>query len=150
MCSSDLREHPDIALVLNMLGYWELRVGQLEVADQHLSEALGMRAHLVGDQDPSYGSSLLTLGSLRIQQQRFSEALLLAQRAEGLFSRDGGDKSWKRAMAETVEADALSGLGRRGEARRVAQKALAADWSAAMPQFRAQMQATIRRLGASP
>jgi tetratricopeptide (TPR) repeat protein len=109
-------DHPEIAIVLNTMGFGLTMAGDYGQADRYLQEGLAMRRRLFNDKTPEIASSLITLAVLRVAEDKFPEALELAQSARGIFTAALSADHWRTAVAESIEGAALTGLGRYAEA----------------------------------
>jgi tetratricopeptide (TPR) repeat protein len=109
-------DHPDIAIVLNVMGFGLTMSGDYELADRYLQEGLAMRRRLFSDKTPEIASSLMMLAVLRVAEGKYPEALELSQNARSIFTASLSADHWRTAIAESIEGAALTGLGRYGEA----------------------------------
>ncbi|HTV94398.1 MAG TPA: toll/interleukin-1 receptor domain-containing protein [Steroidobacteraceae bacterium] len=110
-------DQPETARVLNTLGFWSTMAGDTGEADRYLEEALAMRRRLFDAHHPDVASSLMMLAILRVSEQRYPEALQLAQNAKSIYSAALSPDHWRTAIAESAEGAALTGLGRYAEAQ---------------------------------
>jgi tetratricopeptide (TPR) repeat protein len=109
-------DHPETARVLNGLGFRLLIAKEIDEADRDLTEGLAMRRRLFDENSPDVASSLSNMALLRIAEGRFSEALEMAQRARGIYTKTLSADHWRTAIAQSAEGTALTGLGRYKEA----------------------------------
>jgi tetratricopeptide (TPR) repeat protein len=109
-------DEPETARVLNTLGFWSTMAGDTAEADRFLQEGLAMRRRLFDEHHPDVGSSLMMLAILRVSEQKYSEALQLAQNAKGIYTAALSPDHWRTAIAESAAGAALTGLGRYPEA----------------------------------
>jgi tetratricopeptide (TPR) repeat protein len=110
-------DQPEAARVLNTMGFWLTMAGDPEEADRYLEEGLAMRRRLFDEHHPDVASSLMMLAILRVSEQKYSEALQLAQNAKSIYSAALSPDHWRTAIAESAEGAALTGLGRYAEAQ---------------------------------
>jgi tetratricopeptide (TPR) repeat protein len=111
-------DHPETARVLNALGFRLMIAREIDEADRDLTEGLAMRRRLFDENSPDVASSLSNMALLRVTEGRFSEALEMAQRAKGIYTRALSADHWRTAIAQSAEGAALTGLGRYQEADR--------------------------------
>jgi len=109
-------DEPETARVLNTIGFWSTMAGDTDEADRYLQEGLAMRRRLFDEHHPDVASSLMMLAILRVSEQKYPEALKLAQDAKSIYTVALSPDHWRTAIAETAEGAALSGLGRYAEA----------------------------------
>jgi tetratricopeptide (TPR) repeat protein len=109
-------DNPEIARVLNTMGYWLIDLGNFADADQALTQALDMRRRLLGDNHPDVAGTMSHLAMLRVATQRYAEAADLAQTASGVLATGLSPVHWRTAVAQNVNGAALAGLGRFQEA----------------------------------
>jgi tetratricopeptide (TPR) repeat protein len=109
-------DHPEVAIVLNVMGFRLMLAGDYAQADRYLQEGLAMRRRLFSDKTPEIASSLMALGALRVAEGKYPEALELAQNARSIFTSALSADHWRTAIAESIEGAALTGLGRYPEA----------------------------------
>jgi tetratricopeptide (TPR) repeat protein len=109
-------DNPEIARVLNAIGFWLTMAGENGDADRYIREGLEMRRRLFGEKDPNVASSLMMLALLRDAEGKYPEALELAQRAKDIYVAALSADHWRTAIAETAEGAALTGLGRYAQA----------------------------------
>jgi tetratricopeptide (TPR) repeat protein len=109
-------DQPETARVLNTMGFWLTMAGKNDEADHYLDEGLAMRRRLFGERHPDVASSLMMLAILRVSEEKYREALELAQNAKGIYTAALSPDHWRTAIAESAEGAALSGLGRYPEA----------------------------------
>src|SRR5208282_3993686 len=75
-----------------------------------------MRRRLFDEHHPDVASSLMMLAILRVSEQKYPEALQLAQNAKSIYTAALPADHWRTAIAESAEGAALTGLGRYPEA----------------------------------
>lgn len=109
-------DHPETARVLNALGFRLMIAREIDEADRDLAEGLAMRLRLFDANSPDVASSLSNMALLRVEERRFAEALELAQRAKGIYTKALSADHWRTAIAGTAEGAALTGLKRYPEA----------------------------------
>jgi tetratricopeptide (TPR) repeat protein len=109
-------DEPETARVLNTIGFWSTMTGDKGEADRYLQEGLAMRRRLFDEHHPDVASSLMMLAILRVSEEKYPEALQLAQSAKSIYSAALSPDHWRTAIAESAEGAALSGLGRYPEA----------------------------------
>jgi tetratricopeptide (TPR) repeat protein len=112
-------DQPETARVLNTMGFWLTMAGNHDEAGRYLEEGLSMRLRLFDDHHPDVASSLMMLAILRVSEEKYSEALQLAQNAKSIYTVALSPDHWRTAIAESAEGAALSGLGRYPEAETV-------------------------------
>lgn len=110
-------DQPQTAQLLNTMGFWLTMAGKNDEADRYLQEGLSMRRRLFDEHHPDVASSLMMLAILKVSEQKYAEALKLAQNAKGIYSAALSADHWRTAIAESAEGAALSGLGRYPEAQ---------------------------------
>src|SRR5262249_21843898 len=103
-------DNPDVARIMNRLGYWLTETADYEGADRNLSEALAMRRRLFGESHPEIASSLVHVAILQVATLHYADAAHSAQVAQDIFTKSGSATSWKTALAESVNGAALAGL----------------------------------------
>jgi tetratricopeptide (TPR) repeat protein len=113
---ASLPDQPETARVLNTMGFWSTLAGDRQAADRYLQEALAMRRRLFDEHHPDVASSLMMLAILRVSEEKYPEALQLAQSAKTIYTADLSADHWRTAIAESAEGAALTGLGRFPEA----------------------------------
>jgi tetratricopeptide (TPR) repeat protein len=109
-------DEPDTARVLNTLGFWSTMAGDSTEADRYLEEGLAMRRRLFDEHHPDVASSLMMLAILRVTEEKYPEALQLAENAKSIYTAALSADHWRTAIAECAEGAALTGLGRYAEA----------------------------------
>jgi len=109
-------DQPDTARVLNTIGFWSTLAGDTAEADRYLEEGLAMRRRLFDEHHPDVASSLMMLAILRVSEDKYSEALQLAQNAKSIYTAALSPDHWRTAIAESAAGAALTGLGRYPEA----------------------------------
>jgi tetratricopeptide (TPR) repeat protein len=110
-------DQPETARVLNTMGFWLTMAGNHDEADRYLEEGLAMRRRLFDEHHPDVASSLMMLAILRVSEQKYPEALQLAQNAKSIYTVALSPDHWRTAIAESAEGAALTGLGRYAEAQ---------------------------------
>jgi tetratricopeptide (TPR) repeat protein len=111
-------DHPETARVLNALGFRLMIAKQIDEADRDLTEGLRMRRRLFDENSPDVASSLSNVALLRVAEGQFPEALEMAQRAKGIYTKALSADHWRTAIAQSAEGAALTGLRRYPEADR--------------------------------
>ncbi len=109
-------DQPETARVLNTMGFWSTMAGDTREADRYLEEGLAMRRRLFDEHHPDVASSLMMLAILRVSEQKYPEALQLAQSAKSIYTVALSADHWRTAIAESAAGAALTGLGRYPEA----------------------------------
>jgi tetratricopeptide (TPR) repeat protein len=109
-------DQPETARILNTLGFWATMTGDTAEANRYLEEGLAMRRRLFDEHHPDVASSLMMLAILRVSEEKYAEALQLAQNAKTIYSAALSPDHWRTAIAESAAGAALTGLGRYAEA----------------------------------
>jgi tetratricopeptide (TPR) repeat protein len=109
-------DQPETARVLNTIGFWSTMAGDKAEADRYLQEGLAMRRRLFDEHHPDVASSLMMLAILRVSEEKYPEALQLAQSAKSIYTAALSPDHWRTAIAESAAGAALTGLGRYPEA----------------------------------
>jgi tetratricopeptide (TPR) repeat protein len=109
-------DQPDTARILNTIGFWSTMAGDTAEANRYLEEGLAMRRRLFDEHHPDVASSLMMLAILRVSEEKYPEALQLAQSAKSIDTAALSPDHWRTAIAESAEGAALTGLGRYAEA----------------------------------
>jgi tetratricopeptide (TPR) repeat protein len=109
-------DQPETARVLNTMGFWLTMAGNRDEADRYLEEGLSMRRRLFDEHHPDVASSLMMLAILRVSEEKYSDALQLAQSAKSIYTAALSPDHWRTAIAESAAGAALTGLGRYPEA----------------------------------
>ena len=109
-------DHNDIAKVLNALGFRLMVAREYPEAERDLTEGLAMRRRLFDDHQPDVASSLTNMALLKNAQQKYADALAMAQQARQVYTQALSADHWRTAIAESAEGSALRGLGRYPEA----------------------------------
>ena len=104
-------DHPDIADSALTLASWLTDEQQYDEAEMLLDEGIQIRRAALGNTHTRVASSLIVKANLYLAQERFQDALALAEGARETLLMSLQDDHWTVAAAESVAGAALTGLG---------------------------------------
>lgn len=103
--------HPDVADSLNTIAMWTMEQGDIVSAEPLLRESLAMNIDLLGSQHPAVASSKTLLANCLVSNDKYDEALLLADEALEIYATAVPEGGWRPAVARSAEGAALAGKG---------------------------------------
>ena len=120
-------EHPDVAAMLNEIGFAQEVQGQLEAAETKLQEALQMRRRLLGPDTPEVAETLMELGVVAFEQGEQQAAEQYFRDSLALYSRLGLRETPQAAEVMNELASLLAYVGHYDEATGLLNDALAVE-----------------------
>jgi tetratricopeptide (TPR) repeat protein len=141
-------DHPEVARILNRIGFWLILDEKYAEADLDLHAALAMRQRLLSATHPDVGASMVHLAILQVAQHQYEQALISARDSVQIFSAGLSPTHWKTAVGESAEGAALAGLGRYAEAEPLLAQGLAilGKDGGAPPEYRRLAQQYLEQL----
>ena len=118
-------DHPSVAIVLNDIGQMECEAGNWQVGTAALERALRIRRGAFGDADPRTVAAEFNLAIVLDGENRAAEALPLAEHALAAGEKIYPPDDPNLAFALSALVNALTDLGRPGEALAPAERELA-------------------------
>ena len=104
-------DHPEVARIMNRVGFWLTLAGDYAAAEHDLRTALAMRQRLVGSSHPDVAASLAHLAILQVATGSFTEAERTGREAKEIYASALSPIHWTTAVAASAEGAALTGLG---------------------------------------
>lgn len=120
-------EHPDVAAMLNEIGFAQEVQGQLESAETKLQQALQMRRRLLGADAPEVAETLMELGIVAFERGDQKAAEQYFRDSLALYSRRGMQATPQAAEVMNELASLLAYVGQYDEARRLLDDALVVE-----------------------
>jgi serine/threonine protein kinase/tetratricopeptide (TPR) repeat protein len=119
-------KHPDIAAKLSNLSRALMEEGKLDEASAALEEALRIVTPSLGVDHPQVALYQINLARVDLRRKDFAAAEPLLRHALQVRRRAFPEGNWRTAVAESLLGEALTGLGRYGEAEGLLREADAA------------------------
>jgi serine/threonine-protein kinase len=113
------RDDHRYAAATGNLGDVYRRLGQWDLAEPLLLERFELDQANLGPGHPLLGNGMALLAALRLDQQRYAEALEWTDQALALFEQAGYEHPVSLIVTTSRRARALTGLGRQQEARQM-------------------------------
>ncbi len=120
-------EHPDVAAMLNEIGFAQEVQGQLELAEAKLQQALQMRRRLLGPDAPEVAETLTQLGIVAFERGDQKAAEQYFRDSLALYSRRSMQATPQAAEVMNELASLLAYIGQFDEARRLLDEALVVE-----------------------
>jgi tetratricopeptide (TPR) repeat protein len=122
------------------------REKRLAKADALFRRVLEARQRVLGPEHPGVAETLLSLGSLELEQRKHGEAEKRLREAVGIREKKGGG-TWELYYSQAMLGAALAGLGRRTEAAPMIASAYQAliQKKDSIPSEKRQLLDTVRR-----